>query len=188
MKPQRLLSILLFLSLLCSGVAAAQSEYRPSKFVYDISSADSDQLHHLLDRAGLLQIMYGNDPFEASIVLVVHEGAIPLFASAKGGHKHLIQRAESLTAGEVIEFRLCSASARLQGFDAADFPEFVAAMWNLRCLCWECNEARSDEIPPMVIDWDSNPPRELCATAVIVAIRNVDGPTDDIEKILVRAA
>jgi intracellular sulfur oxidation DsrE/DsrF family protein len=36
-----------------------------------------------------------------------------------------MRRAESLTLGEITEFRLCSASARLQGFDAGDFPAFV---------------------------------------------------------------
>ena len=97
----------------------------PSKVVYDVSNADPDELNRLLDRASLLQIMYGNDPFDASIVLVVHEGAIPLFVKTNDKHGQLMQRAVSLTAGEIIEFRLCGASARMQGFGESNFHEFV---------------------------------------------------------------
>jgi intracellular sulfur oxidation DsrE/DsrF family protein len=124
MNIRRTISILLFLSLVC-GVTAARSEYLPSKAVYDVSTASPEELNRLLDRVSLLQIMYGNDPFDASIVLVVHEGAIPLFARADHKLAQLMQRAASLTAAEIIEFRLCGASARLQGFGDKDFHGFV---------------------------------------------------------------
>ncbi len=126
MNIQRLVSILL-LFLVCD-VAAAQSGYTPSKVVYDVSTADAGELNRLLDRASLLQIMYGNDPFDASIVLVVHEGAIPLFARADDKSGQLMQRAQSLTAAEIIQFRLCRASARLQGFTESDFHGFVTVV------------------------------------------------------------
>ncbi|MCP4299071.1 MAG: hypothetical protein GY783_00675 [Gammaproteobacteria bacterium] len=126
MSIQRLVSILL-LFLVC-GVAAAESGYTPSKVVYDVSTADAGELNSLLDRASLLQIMYGNDPFDTSIVLVVHEGAIPLFAGADDDSGQLMQRAQSLTAAEIIQFRLCRVSARLQGFTERDFPGFVTVV------------------------------------------------------------
>ena len=107
------------------GAAMADPEYTPSRVVYDISSGDESRLHHLLDRAGLLQKLYGNDPFEASIVLVIHEDAIPKFSSTDAGNRALINRARDFALGEVIEFRLCRASARLQGFDDADFADFI---------------------------------------------------------------
>lgn len=100
--------------------------YTPGKVVYDLTSADPKTLEHVFDRASLLQNMYGHDIFNASIVIVVHEQAIPFFAS-KNSHNNseLIQRASSLVLGEIIEFRLCRISAKLQGYEADDFPEFV---------------------------------------------------------------
>ena len=124
MHTQRLILIFLFLTL-CCGITTARSEYLPSKVVYDVSTGDPDALSRLLDRVSLLQIMYGNDPFDASIVLVAHEGAIPLFAKTRNKYAQLMQRAESLIAGEVIEFRLCGTSARLQGFGENDFHGFI---------------------------------------------------------------
>jgi len=97
----------------------------PSKVVYDVTTADPDELNRLLDRVSLLQIMYGNDPFDASIVMVAHEGAISLFARSDDKNAQLMQRAQSLTVGEIIEFRLCGASARIQGFEGSDFHGFV---------------------------------------------------------------
>lgn len=106
--------------------AADQSSYSPAKVVYDVSDSDSAALQHLLDRASLLQNVYGNDPFEASIVFVIHEGAIPLFAKSTQNKKtDLMHRANSLTLGEIIEFRICRASAKMQGFEQEDFHEFV---------------------------------------------------------------
>jgi len=122
-----MLPILFFLFFVC-GIAAADSDYQPSKVVYDVSTADTDELNRLLDRAGLLQIMYGNDPFDASIILVIHEGAIPLFARTDTKHNQLMQLAQSLTAGEIIQFRLCAASARMQGYSDGDFDDFITVV------------------------------------------------------------
>lgn len=124
MNTQRLVSILLFLSIFCA-VSMARSEYAPAKVVYEVSAGDPGELNSLLDRVGLLQIMYGNDPFDSSIVVVIHEATIPLFARGKNGHDQLMKRAQSLAAGEIIEFRLCGASARIQGFSENDFHGFV---------------------------------------------------------------
>ena len=125
MNTRQLVSALLLISL-SLAFAPARSEYLPSKVVYDVSTPDPEELNRLLDRAALLQIMYDNDPFEASIVLVIHEGAVPLFA--RGEHERLMQRTASLAVAEIIEFRLCRASARMQGYDTSDFHEFVTVV------------------------------------------------------------
>lgn len=124
MKNHHYVSILLTLLAVLS-VTAARSEYKPSKVVYDVSTASAEELGKILDRVNLLQITYGNDPFEASIILVIHEGAIPLFARANNQYNTIMQRAESLTMAEIIEFRICSASARMQGFNEQDFHQFT---------------------------------------------------------------
>ena len=64
-------------------------------------------------------------------------------------------------------------------------PELVTASWNLKTLCGEsapgngdggCNRAKSDEIPPTVIDWDQDPPREICSTAEFLVRRRTEKP------------
>lgn len=123
--------LIVLLPLVLGGIVRADepASYAPGKVVYDFSRPSAQALAHLLDRASLLQRMYGHDPFDASIVIVVHEGAIPLFASKGGGaHRELMRRAESLAMGEIIEFRLCGISARMQGFGSGDFHGFVSVV------------------------------------------------------------
>ena len=100
--------------------------YAPAKVVYDVSNTDPKELSHILDRASTLQNVYDNNSFEASIVIVIHEGAIPLFAKSSANFANEIMvRANSLTMGEIIQFRLCEMSAKMQGFKANDFLPFV---------------------------------------------------------------
>ena len=109
-----------------SAIAAEDDTYTPAKVVYDVSDPDASALSHILDRTSLLQNIYGSDPFAASIVIVIHEGAIPLFTeSQQSKHTDLMRRANSLAMGEIIQFRICSASAKMQGFTKKDFPEFT---------------------------------------------------------------
>lgn len=115
----------LAIALLMSVTAWAQDGYSPDKVVYDISSPETEVLSHMLDRASLLQRLYQNDSFNAAIVFVIHEGAVPLFAKHDGRHDDLMRRANSLTHGEMIQFRLCLASAKMQGFKKTDFHDFV---------------------------------------------------------------
>jgi len=124
MHKPLLISAILFLSL-AMALVSTRAEYPAAKVVYDISSADAAGMDHLLDRVSLLQNLYDNDAFEASIVLVIHEGAIALFANGNENTIRLRQRAYSLTAAEIIEFRICAASARMQGFEEGDLPDFV---------------------------------------------------------------
>lgn len=101
--------------------------YSPAKVVYDISDPDPKALSHSLDRASMLQNIYQNDSFEASIVFVIHEGAIPLFGNKdKNKRSELMRRAHSLSLGEVIQFRVCKASASMQGYKKSDLQDFVS--------------------------------------------------------------
>lgn len=126
MRVQLFLSLLVFSVSLLPAKADDQQSYAPAKVVYDLSSPDAAELNHILDRASLLQKVYDNDTFDASIIIVVHEGAIPLFAKANKKHRELMQRANSLSLGEIIQFRLCQASARMQGYNEKDFYNFVS--------------------------------------------------------------
>jgi intracellular sulfur oxidation DsrE/DsrF family protein len=110
--------------------AEASAPYSPAKVVYDVSSPEPESLENILDRASFLQDIYENNSFEASIVIVVHEGAIPLFVHSENGKKkgfvpELMGRARSLILGEIIQFRVCQASARMQGYSKKDLPGFV---------------------------------------------------------------
>jgi intracellular sulfur oxidation DsrE/DsrF family protein len=123
-KPLMKLSILVVLCLTTS-LTYAEQIYKPSKVVYDVSTPVAEELGHILDRASLLQNVYDNNSFEASIIVVIHEGAIPLFAKTSDKHKTLRQRADSLSLGDVIQFRVCAASAKMQGYKSTDFPSFI---------------------------------------------------------------
>lgn len=107
--------------------AAGRENYAPAKVVYDVSSPDPKAMGHILDRVSMLQNIYQNDPFEASIVLVIHEGAIPLFGNKdKNRYLDLMLRARSLSLGEIIDFRVCQASAKMQGYKKSDIQDFVS--------------------------------------------------------------
>ena len=123
----RFIATVLLLTLI-SATAIAENKlvYRPAKVVYDISNPDPKVLEHMLDRASMLQNIYKNDSFDASIVFVVHEGAIPLFGkNDKNKYPELMKRASSLSMGEIIQFRICKASASMQGFKKSDLQEFA---------------------------------------------------------------
>lgn len=118
----RSITLLLFLVLVAHG---SRAEYAPAKVVYDLSSGEPDVVNNILDRVSLLQRIYGDDPFSASIVVLLHEDVLPLFVEGTAGNRELIARAGSLVLGELIEFRICRTSARMQGFGDQDFPDFV---------------------------------------------------------------
>lgn len=108
------------------SMATEPAGYAPAKVVYDVSSADASKFMQILDRVSLLQTLYGSDPFAASIVIVIHEGAIPLLAmGTRKHHSNLASRARDLAMGEVIQFRLCQASAKMQGYGRGDFEDFI---------------------------------------------------------------
>ncbi|WP_455200990.1 DsrE family protein [Kaarinaea lacus] len=121
------LAVLLLLAFASIGSAEDNVGYKPARVVYDVSSPDPEALAHILDRASMLQNVYQNDSFEASIIFVIHEGAIPLFGNKdKNQHSKLMRRARSLSMGDIIQFRVCKASARMQGYEKEDIQEFAS--------------------------------------------------------------
>jgi hypothetical protein len=61
------------------------TEYKPQKVVYDVTTGKPDIMDHVLDRASHLSTITGADPFDQSIVLVLHGSAIKFFAIENTG-------------------------------------------------------------------------------------------------------
>ena len=100
--------------------------YAPQKVLYDVSAPDLDTFVHVLDRVSYLNNVYRADPFEASIVLVLHGDEIPFFAIANHDkYRELMQRVHSLTLAGPIEFRMCRIAARGHGFEPEEIHGFV---------------------------------------------------------------
>ena len=101
-------------------------DYQPQKVVYDVAVQDVGAFERLLDRVSLLNNLYEADPFQSSIMLVLHGNEIPFFAVKNfEKYRELMTRAQSLTVGETIEFRMCGAAARQRGLEAEDIHGFV---------------------------------------------------------------
>jgi intracellular sulfur oxidation DsrE/DsrF family protein len=101
-------------------------DYRPQKVVYDVSVGSVEAFSRVLDRVSYLNNVYGADPFEASIVLVLHGDEIPFFAVKNlDRYRELMQRAQSLTLAGPIEFRMCRVAARGHGLEPQDIDGFV---------------------------------------------------------------
>ncbi len=100
--------------------------YAPQKVLYDLSSGSERELVSLLDRVSYLATLYGSDPFDMSVVVIVHAGAIPFFTIGQfEKYRETITRAQSLTVGNPVEFRMCQAAARVQGLAPEDIHGFV---------------------------------------------------------------
>lgn len=100
--------------------------YSKQKVVFDTTSASLAGLTSILDRASFMSQLNGADPFETKIVIMLHGGAIPFFGSKNyAKYKELMVRAQSLSVGDVVEFRMCKASARLQGYKPEDIHGFI---------------------------------------------------------------
>jgi intracellular sulfur oxidation DsrE/DsrF family protein len=105
---------------------ASDVSYKPHKVLYDLTSGDEQGVLNILDRVSFLSTLYENDPFEMSVVVVVHGDSIPFFARKNyGKYRNTVARAQSLTVGNNIEFRMCQAAARVQGLSAGDIHGFV---------------------------------------------------------------
>ncbi|AGA32769.1 protein of unknown function DUF1791 [Thioalkalivibrio nitratireducens DSM 14787] len=109
------------------GQASAEAiEYAPQKVVYDVAEGDPDRFERILDRVSFLNNVYEADPFDASIVLVLHGDEIRFFGIENyGEYGELMRRAQSLTQAGPIEFRICRAAARARGFEPEDMHGFV---------------------------------------------------------------
>jgi len=101
-------------------------EYKPHKVVYDVHVKSVAAMTHVLDRVSYLNKLYGADPFDASIVMVLHGNEIPFFAIKNyPKYKELMNRASSLTQNGNIRFRMCKLAAQGQGFEMSDIHGFV---------------------------------------------------------------
>ncbi len=101
-------------------------DYAPQKVVYDVAEGDPERFERILDRASFLNNLYGADPFDASIVLVLHGDEIEFFAVENHEqYGELMRRAQSLTLAGPIEFRMCAAAAHERGFSPEDIHGFV---------------------------------------------------------------
>ena len=100
--------------------------YRPQKVVYDVAVSSVDRFSNVLDRVSYLNNIYEADPFDASLVMVLHGNEIPFFAVSNiEKYRDLMQRAQSLTIAGPVEFRMCQVAARGHGLEAEDIHGFV---------------------------------------------------------------
>ncbi|MDO9467046.1 MAG: DsrE family protein [Thiobacillus sp.] len=100
--------------------------YSGQRVVFDTTSGSAAGLTSVLDRASFLSILNGGNPLDNRIVVVLHGGAIPFFAIKNHAkNKDLMQRAQSLSVGNVVEYRMCRAAAHLQGLKPEDIHGFV---------------------------------------------------------------
>lgn len=108
------------------AAAPAAPEYAPQKVVYDVAAAGAAEFEGVLDRVSFLNTVYHANPFDASIVVVLHGNEIPLFAIRNyPGNQALMARVHSLTQAGPIEFRMCAAAARARGYQPGDIHGFV---------------------------------------------------------------
>lgn len=108
------------------GATETVPHYHGQKVVFDVTAATLSELDSLLDRAGYLSQMNGDDPLETRIVIVLHGDAIPFFAIKNyPRYQALMQRAYSASLGGIIEFRMCQAAARLRRLQPKDIHGFV---------------------------------------------------------------
>ena len=102
------------------------TEYKPMKVVYDVTTGDADELMHVLDRVSYLSKITGADPFEQSIVIVLHGSSVKFFAIENySQYKNMQTRAQSLTVGGLIQIKMCKLAAEGQGFEPQDIHGFV---------------------------------------------------------------
>lgn len=125
--------------LLCAAPAAAADKaapwgqatltetiYAPQKAVYDVAVSSKDELEGVIDRVSYLNNLYQANPFDSSIVVVLHGDEIPMFAIRNlGKYRELMERARSLTQAGPIEFRMCVVAARARGYKPEDIHGFV---------------------------------------------------------------
>ena len=101
--------------------------YSKQKVVYDTAVSSVAALTSVLDRASYLSALNGADPFDNKIVIVLHGAEIPFFAIKNiDKYKDLMTRAQSLTVGGIIEFRMCKIAAKSRGFEPKDIHGFVS--------------------------------------------------------------
>ena len=108
------------------GAKLTETEYKPQKVVYDVHVKTVEAIESVLDRASHLSTITGADPFDQSIVLVLHGSELSFFAIKNyQKHKELMHRAQSLVESEAITIKMCKIAAQSQGFSPDDIHGFV---------------------------------------------------------------
>ena len=125
-----------FLTLLIPAQAVADTpwgrgkvnpiEYKPQKVVYDVSVDTVGEVDHVLDRISYLSKITGADPFDSSIVIVLHGPELSYYAIENyGKYKALVDRAQSLTVGGTVKIKMCKIAAEGQGYKPEDIHGFI---------------------------------------------------------------
>jgi intracellular sulfur oxidation DsrE/DsrF family protein len=136
MKLTTLVFMVASLPLLFSAQAVADTpwgrgkvnpiEYKPQKVVYDVSVDTVGEVDHVLDRVSYLSKITGADPFDSSIVIVLHGPELSYYAIENyGKYKALVDRAQSLTVGGTIKIKMCKIAAEGQGYKPEDIHGFI---------------------------------------------------------------
>jgi hypothetical protein len=104
----------------------ADTRYAGQKAVYDAAVNSERDLSGLMSRVSYLSAVNGADPFENKFVIVLHGNEIPYFAIKNHDkYKELMTRAQSMTVGGIIEFRMCKIAAEGFGLEPRDVHGFV---------------------------------------------------------------
>lgn len=110
-----------------AGAKVLDITYSGQKAVYDVTVDSERALSSAMARASYLSAVNGADPFENKIVLVLHGNEIPYFAVKNHKkYKDLMTRAQSMTVGGIIEFRMCKVAAEGFGLQPKDIQSFVS--------------------------------------------------------------
>ena len=108
------------------GASLTPTEYKPQKVVYDVHVKTVAAIESVLDRASHLSTITGADPFDQSIVLVLHGSELKFFAIKNyPEYKDLMHRAQSLVESEALRIKMCKIAAQSQGFAPKDIHGFV---------------------------------------------------------------
>jgi intracellular sulfur oxidation DsrE/DsrF family protein len=100
--------------------------YKPQKVVYDVAASSVEMFSQVLDRVSYLNNVYRADPFDASLIMVLHGDEIPFFAIRNlDKYQDLMKRAQSLTVAGPVEFRMCQVAAKAHGLEPGDIHGFV---------------------------------------------------------------
>ena len=108
------------------GATLTPTKYKPPKVVYDVHVKTVGAVESVIDRASYLSKITGADPFEQSIVLVLHGAEINFFARKNyDKYKELMHRAQSLVDSETLKIKMCKVAAEGQGYQPEDIHGFV---------------------------------------------------------------
>jgi len=111
---------------LWGGAVYKHNNYKPQKVVYDVNVKTLGAMNSVLDRASFLSKITGADPFDSSIVLVLHGPEIEFFARKNYSiYKELMHRAQSLVEAETLKIKMCKIAAEGHGFKPNQIHGFV---------------------------------------------------------------